>query len=115
MKLKISWAISLILMSFTIQKSYTDNEATYRKYDSSYSNSNFNIRQISSLRGRSDFLNGLDCSMVSVIEENGGAYYDFDGKERDFFELIKENGINLVRIRLWNNYKSETGIKGGGS
>ena len=114
MKLKMFWAISLILINITLQKSYTDNEDLYRKYDPSYSNNNFKIRQISSLKGRSDFLNGIDCSMVSVIEENGGAYYDFDGKERDFFELIKENGINLVRIRLWNNYKSETGIKGGG-
>ena len=111
MKLKNMLIILLILFNITLQKSYLDNEQLYRKYDSSYSNNNFKIR---SIRGRSGFLNGLDCSMVSVIEENGGVYYDFDGKERDFFELIKENGINLVRIRLWNDYKSQTGVKGGG-
>ena len=114
MKSKIFWIITLILINYALEKSYTDNENLYRKYDSSYSNNNFNIRSISSLKGRSDFLNGVDCSMVSIIEENGGNYIDFDGNQRDFFELIKENGINLVRIRLWNNYKSETGVKGGG-
>ena len=104
----------ILLINNTFQKSYQANEGLYRQYDSSYSNYNFNIRRIDALRGRSDFLNGLDCSMVSVIEENGGKYIDFDGKVRDFFQLIKENGINLVRVRLWNDYSSQTGVKGGG-
>ena len=114
MSFKTFCLLLLILSNISYQKSYQDNESLYRKYDSSYSNSNFNIRSISALKGRSDFLNGIDCSMVSIIEENGGAYIDFDGNKKDFFKLIKENGINLVRIRLWNNYKSETGVKGGG-
>ena len=87
MKSKIFWIITLILINYALEKSYTDNENLYRKYDSSYSNNNFNIRSISSLKGRSDFLNGVDCSMVSIIEENGGNYIDFDGNQRDFFEL----------------------------
>ena len=111
---KILWLLLLIQISFTIQKSYKDNEQMYRKYDPSYSNNNFYIHPIEALRGRSDFINGLDCSMVSIIEENGGKYIDFDGKPKDFFQLIKENGINLVRVRLWNDYKSNTGVKGGG-
>ena len=114
MNLKSFCLLLLILSNISYQKSYKDNESLYREYDSSYSNSNFNIRSISALKGRSDFLNGIDCSMVSIIEENGGAYIDFDGNKKDFFQLVKENGINLVRIRLWNNYKSETGVKGGG-
>ena len=111
---KILWLLLLFQISFTIQKSYKDNEQMYRKYDPSYSNNNFYIHPIEALRGRSDFINGLDCSMVSIIEENGGKYIDFDGKPKDFFQLIKENGINLVRVRLWNDYKSNTGVKGGG-
>ena len=110
--MKSFWALFLfILINLTWQKSYMDNEQLYRKYDQSYSNNNFKIRQIQTHSG---FINGLDCSMVSVIEENGGAYYDFDGTKRDFYELIRENGINLVRIRLWNDYKSRSGVKGGG-
>ena len=112
MKMKLFFIF--ILMRFSLQNSYINNEDLYRRYDSSYSNNNYYIRSIPELKGRSDFLNGLDCSMVSIIEENGGKYFDFNWKERDVFELIKENGINLVRVRLWNNYNSETGIKGGG-
>ena len=111
MDFKTLFLLLLVLSNISSQKTYLDNESLYSKYYPSYSNSNFKIR---SIKTRSDFLNGLDCSMVSIIEENGGAYFDFDGKEKDFFQLIKENGINLVRIRLWNNYKSETSVKGGG-
>ena len=110
----IQFLLLLMQINNTFQKSYKDNEELYRRYDSSYSNNNFYIRPVDALRGRPDFINGLDCSMVSVIEENGGNYIDFDGKPRDFFQLIKENGINLVRVRLWNDYKSNTGVKGGG-
>ena len=110
----ILYLLLVILSSMSYQKSYKDNESLYRNYDPTYSNNNFRIRPIDALKGRSNFLNGLDCSMVSVIEENGGRYFDFDGKERDFFQLIKENGINLVRVRLWNDYRSPTGVKGGG-
>jgi hypothetical protein len=67
---KILLLLLLVQISFTIQKSYKDNENLYRTYDPSYSNYNFYIRPIEALRGRSDFLNGLDCSMVSIIEEN---------------------------------------------
>ena len=111
MELKTIFILLSLLSNIFSQTSYYANEYLYRRYDPSYSNNNFRIRQI---RTRPDFLNGLDCSMVSIIEENGGRYYDFDGREKDFFQLIKENGINLVRIRLWNDYRSETGVKGGG-
>ena len=111
---KILLLLLLVQISFTIQQSYKDKESTYRQYDPSYNNYNFYIRPIDALKGRSDFLNGLDCSMVSIIEENGGKYIDYDGKVKDFFQLIKENGINLVRVRLWNDYNSNTGVKGGG-
>ena len=111
---KILFLFLLMQINNTFQKSYKDNEQLYRKYDSSYSNNNFYIRSVDALKGRSDFLNGLDCSMVSVIEENGGKYIDFDGTEKDFFKLIKKYGVNLVRVRLWNNFKSKTGVKGGG-
>ena len=111
---KILLFLLLVQITYTTQKSYLDNEQLYRSYDSSYSNSNFYIRSIDALKGRSDFIYGLDCSMVSIIEENGGKYLDFDWQQKDFFELVKENGINLVRARLWNDYSSNIGVKGGG-
>uniref|UniRef100_UPI00388F13F7 glycosyl hydrolase 53 family protein n=1 Tax=Treponema sp. TaxID=166 RepID=UPI00388F13F7 len=50
-----------------------------------------------------DFMKGVDISMVDQIEKSGGKFYDASGKESDVFQILKENGVNYVRIRLWNN------------
>lgn len=49
------------------------------------------------------FMNGFDASMVSQVEENGGIYRDFNGNEEDVFKILKNAGINWIRLRLWVN------------
>lgn len=50
-----------------------------------------------------EFLIGGDVSQLTFVESNGGKYYDAEGKEKDLFQILKENGHNIVRIRLYNN------------
>ncbi|MBQ5491156.1 MAG: glycosyl hydrolase 53 family protein [Treponema sp.] len=50
-----------------------------------------------------DFIRGVDISMVYEIEKNGGVYYDENGKSADVFQILKSQGVNWVRLRLWNN------------
>lgn len=50
-----------------------------------------------------DFIRGADVSMAAQIEECGGKFYDTDGTQKDLFELLKKNGVNWIRLRLWNN------------
>lgn len=52
---------------------------------------------------REDFMKGLDISMIDQIEKTGGKFYNARGEEEDIFQIIKDNGVNYVRIRLWNN------------
>ena len=61
-----------------------------------------------------DFIFGVDISMVLEVEKNGGTYYDEDGQERDVFEILKEHGINYVRLRLWNQPYNANGEPYGG-
>ncbi|NLM96163.1 MAG: arabinogalactan endo-1,4-beta-galactosidase [Halanaerobiaceae bacterium] len=64
---------------------------------------------------RDDFIMGADLSMVLRVEECGGVYYNDRGEEQDVFEILKEHGINYLRIRLWNNpYDPDTGESYGG-
>ena len=49
-----------------------------------------------------DFMRGVDISMIDQIEQSGGKFYDAQGKEADIFQILKDNGVNWVRIRLWN-------------
>lgn len=50
-----------------------------------------------------DFLIGGDVSQVSYVEAMGGKFYDTDGNEKDVFQILKENGHNVVRLRIYNN------------
>ena len=50
-----------------------------------------------------DFIKGVDISSLADIEKAGGKYYNAQGKEADIFEILKENGVNWVRLRIWNN------------
>jgi len=63
-----------------------------------------------------DFVMGMDSSAVISLEESGVKYYDFDGKETDVFKVLADNGINTIRVRVWNNpYDSNGNGFGGGN
>lgn len=48
------------------------------------------------------FLQGADLSYVNELQDNGVVYYK-NGSATDTYNLIKEYGGNLVRLRLWHN------------
>ncbi len=56
-----------------------------------------------------DFYVGGDLSSIIEVEENGGTFYDDAGNEQDVFKILKENGMNSIRIRIWNDPVDENG------
>ena len=50
-----------------------------------------------------DFIFGMDISSVLAEEASGVKYYDYEGKETDLFRLLADNGINYIRVRVWND------------
>lgn len=61
-----------------------------------------------------DFILGMDASCVPALERSGVRYYDFDGTEKDVFEILSSNGINYIRVRIWNDPYDENGNGYGG-
>lgn len=49
-----------------------------------------------------NLLKGGDISELTYVEQNGGKYY-LNGEEMDCIELLKKNGFNIVRLRLYND------------
>ena len=45
-----------------------------------------------------DFIFGMDVSSVLSLEAAGVKYYDYDGYERDLFEILAENGVNYILV-----------------
>lgn len=67
-----------------------------------------------------DFIMGMDISSVITELDSGVVYKDYNGNEinnvTDFCKFLAENGINHIRVRVWNNpYDSNGNGYGGGN
>ena len=63
-----------------------------------------------------DFILGMDASCVPALEASGVKYYDFDGTEKDVYEILSANGVNYIRVRVWNDpFDSKGNGYGGGN
>ena len=49
------------------------------------------------------FLSAVDISSLPEISNQNLVFYHQDGKADDFLALLKKNGVNTVRLRLWVN------------
>lgn len=49
-----------------------------------------------------NFLKGGDVSELSYLESKGGKFFE-NGVENDCFEILKNNGFNIARLRLYND------------
>lgn len=50
-----------------------------------------------------DFALGADISWVTQFESNGRKFYNYKGEERETTALMKELGLNAIRLRVWVN------------
>ena len=63
-----------------------------------------------------DFIFGMDASCVPALENSGVRYYDFSGTETDVYKVLADNGVNYIRVRIWNNpFDSKGNGYGGGN
>lgn len=61
-----------------------------------------------------DFILGMDASSVIAEEKSGVVYRNFNGEEQDVFRTLAENGVNYIRVRVWNDPYDENGNGYGG-
>ncbi len=49
------------------------------------------------------FAKGADVGWLPQMEATGYKFYDTDGIEKDCLQLLKDRGINTIRLRVWVN------------
>ena len=49
------------------------------------------------------FAKGADVGWLPQMEATGYKFYDTDGKQKDCLQLLKDRGINTIRLRVWVN------------
>lgn len=63
-----------------------------------------------------DFILGMDASSVISLEDSGVKFYNFKDKEEDVFKILADNGVNYIRVRIWNDpYDANHNGYGGGN
>ena len=72
------------------------------------------VKQVKNLP--KDFILGMDASCVPALEAGGVKYYDHDGNQKNVYEILSDNGINYIRVRVWNDpFDAEGNGYGGGN
>ena len=56
---------------------------------------------------------GADISHLPELESKGMKFHDTDGKEKDAFLILKEHGMNYVRLRIFNDPARDSGYSPG--
>ncbi|QHC68216.1 arabinogalactan endo-1,4-beta-galactosidase [Rathayibacter sp. VKM Ac-2759] len=62
-----------------------------------------------------DFIKGVDVSSILSLEESGVVFRDDAGRVADIFDVLADEGVNTVRVRVWNDpFDAEGNGYGGG-
>lgn len=59
-------------------------------------------------------IQGMDISSYNALKNAGVKFYDKDGKEASLLKILSDNGVNYIRIRIWNDPYNEKGETYGG-
>jgi arabinogalactan endo-1,4-beta-galactosidase len=62
---------------------------------------------------RTDFIMGADVSMLAQMEASGAKFYE-NGKQKDCLTILKDQGVNWIRLRIWNDPTDANGQPLGG-
>lgn len=57
---------------------------------------------------------GVDVSSAIALEKSGVVFRDRQGEPSDLFAVLKDAGVNLIRVRIWNQPATNSGVTYGG-
>ncbi len=60
------------------------------------------------------FIRGMDVSSVISLENAGVTFKNESGEEHDIFSILAQNGVNYIRVRVWNDPFDSSGSGYGG-
>ena len=50
-----------------------------------------------------EFIKGADVSSLQAMEDYGAKFYDLEGKEADALSILRQHGVNYIRLRLFHS------------
>ena len=108
--------------NFNVTVASSTYEATYTR-DLLYVDGNpisqtegwFNSTSVSQINNMgSDFMHGIDVSSCKALYDSGTKFYNTSGVEQSLFYILKDNGVNWIRLKLWVDPYTTGGVSYGG-
>ena len=110
---------SYIVQAKTISEaSKTNNEEWKDPYqyggETGLKEQKVDIDEISTMYSSS--VRGVDISSYTALKKAGVKFYNHEGKEESLLKILHDNGVNYIRVRIWNDpYNENSETYGGGS
>ena len=108
----IIFAVCLLLSACTVAPNDGTTVSTSANNNTSMISDILYVEKVENLP--EDFILGMDASCVPALEAGGVVYRDHEGNEKDVYEILRYNGINYIRIRVWNDPFDASGNGYGG-
>ena len=113
-KIIIAVLVLVVIMTMMACSLFSNKNDIEQGNDNMIKSDTLNVKKVNNLSN--DFIFGMDASAVPSLELGGVRYYDYDGKEKDVYQILSESGINYIRVRVWNNpYDNDGNGYGGGN
>ncbi|MBN2927364.1 MAG: glycosyl hydrolase 53 family protein [Eubacterium sp.] len=105
--------ISLAIFAYA-QGHQTDTSRDPYKYgdDTGLKSQKVTINKVSKMTDST--IRGMDISSYIALKNAGVKYYDNNGNEASLLKVLSDNGVNYIRIRIWNDPYNEKGETYGG-
>lgn len=105
--------ISLAIFAYA-QGHQTDTSRDPYKYgdDTGLKSQKVTINKVSKMADST--IRGMDISSYIALKNAGVKYYDNNGNEASLLKVLSDNGVNYIRIRIWNDPYNEKGETYGG-
>ena len=89
------------------------NDADFVGGDTGLKDQKVTIKKVKGMSESS--IRGMDISSYLALKKAGVKYYDYEGNETPLLKVLHDNGINYIRIRIWNDpFNADGETYGGG-
>ena len=115
-------ALGVVSPSYIVQakaiseESKTNNEEWKDPYqyggETGLKEQKVDIDEISTMYSSS--IRGVDISSYTALKKAGVKFYNHEGKEESLLKILHDNGVNYIRVRIWNDPYNENGETYGG-
>lgn len=101
-----------IYVSYGVIFTNPESNQTFEDYIAMADKKMYDLKQDRKKQKKEAFLKGVDISSLPELKDGGAAFFDQSGRKTDVFAFLKQNQVNSIRLRIWNDPAAVPEAKG---